>query len=335
MRFLSRIAGLTFATVAGAYLFARHFGVRPPTIFSTVVILFLLALSFAVGLGIIGYVIWLAAHNEPHPLRRLAKLPMWTPEFLARRICPVLLTFVFLGAIGPFKSLIPYVHPFAWDAAFSDLDRLIFGTDPWRLTHALIGPSGTRIVDLIYGLWFPVWTFAVIYFGCFANEAEQKRFLTALFAIWIVEGVVLATVFSSVGPCYLELIHHKYAARYAGLFPLTAPAATAEQAMLATSYASGDIGAFKGISAMPSLHVGVAFLLVLASRGWWRAAASGFCAMIFLGSIHLGWHYASDGIVAIFVTAICWRLTTYDRFEALGRRPLPQRAGGKPEEAVV
>jgi PAP2 superfamily len=301
-------------------LLAWHFGVHRPIIFSTVVILFLTTSFIGAALAIVGYVFWLAMEGEAHPVRRLIALPVWSLDFLARRVCPVLITFVFLGAIGPFKSFIPYVHPFAWDATFSDMDRLIFGTDPWKLTHAFIGPTGTRAVDMIYGLWFPVWTIAVVYFGCFASERDQRRFLTGLFTIWIIEGIVLANAFSSVGPCYLELIHHQYASRYAGLFPLAAPTTNAEQAMLAAAYASGDIGAFKGISAMPSLHVGVAFLLVLATRDWWRVAACLFCAMIFLGSVHLGWHYASDGIVAIFVTLLCWRLATYRHGRALSAR---------------
>jgi hypothetical protein len=308
VRFLSQIGVVTLVTLVGGYWLAWHFGVQSPIIFSVPVVLFLAALFFGAAFALVGYVLWLAMQGEIRPLRRLAALPLRSQEFLARRVVAAVMTFVFLGAIGPFKSLIPYVHPFAWDASFSDLDRMIFGTDPWRLTHAVIGPRGTRAVDVIYGLWFPVWTFALLYFSCFAQEAEQRRFLTALFALWIVGGIIFATIFSSAGPCYLEMIHHQYASRYSGLFPLAAPGTNAEQAMLAVSYKVGDVGAFKGISAMPSLHVGVAFLLVLASRGWWRVAASLFCTMIFLGSIHLGWHYASDGIVAAAITAFCWRL---------------------------
>lgn len=307
--FLRRLAATTTTAIVGAYWLARHFGVHPPTVFSPFTVLFLAAIFFGTALSILAYILWLAIQREPSPLRRLAELPVWSPHFLARRILPAALTFVFLGAFGSYKSLIPYMHPFAWDATFSDLDRLIFGTDPWRITHALIGRTGTRALDIIYGLWFPAWVFALVYFACISDEARQQRFITAFCAVWIVEGVVLATILSSVGPCYLQMIHSDYAPRYAGLFPLAgAPGANAAQAMLAASYKAGDIGAFKGISAMPSVHVGVAFLLVLASRGWWRVAASIFCAAIFVASIHLGWHYASDGIAAALVTALCWRL---------------------------
>jgi hypothetical protein len=336
MRFLSQMGVVTLITFLGGYLFAWHFGVPSPVIFSPFVVLFLAAVFFGLALALVGYVLWLALQGEDHPLRRLAALPICSPDFLAEKVGPAALTFVFLGAVGPFKSLIPYIHPFAWDGAFSDLDRLIFGTDPWRLTHAVIGPIGTRALDVIYGLWFPAWAFAVVYFSCLAGETEQRRFLIAFFAVWIVQGIILATTLSSVGPCYLEMIHHHYASRYSGLFPLTAPGANAAQAMLAASYKSGDISAFKGISAMPSVHVGVAFLLVLATRGWWRVAACLFWAMIFIASIHLGWHYGSDGIVASLATALCWKFACHSNcaVSETGSAALPQGVN-RPGEAIV
>lgn len=329
-RFALQLAALTFATVIGGYLLSAYFGVQSPELLSPFTILFLAAACAGATLLLTAYLLWLAVTGESHPWRRIAQLPVRSPDFLARRLVPILLTLAFLGSFGTYKSLIAYIHPFAWDAAFSDVDRLIFGTDPWRLTHAIIGRAGTRVLDLVYGLWFPAWLFTLIYFGCFASEARQRRFVIAFIAVWMVEGFVLATIFSSAGPCYLQMIHHPYAVRYQGLFPMDAPGANAAQAMLATAYRGGDIGAFKGISAMPSVHVGVAFLLVLASRGWWRVAALLFFAMIFVASVHLGWHYASDGFAASFVTAVCWQLAKHGRPASRAMTPTVDHAAGRP-----
>jgi hypothetical protein len=66
-----------------------------------------------------------------------------------------------------------------------------------------------------------------------------------------------------------------------------------------------------GISAMPSLHVGVALFAVLVAfrqsrRVWVRGIAVAYLAVIYVGSIHLGWHYASDGLVAGAGMAVIW-----------------------------
>jgi hypothetical protein len=309
MRFSVQLAAATIAIITLGHLLAYEYGAQQPVIFNAFATLFLATAGFGGAAVLGGYVGYLGLKGVKRPIAYLVGRLPDACRFGARRIAPTALTFMFLGSFGTLKSLIPLLHPFAFDGIFSDLDRLIFGTDPWRLTHAIIGGAGTRVVDLIYGLWFPAWGFAVIFFGSFAREERQRRFLVSFLLVWIVEGVILATLLSSAGPCFLELIGSPYAVRYSDLFPVDAPAAAGAQAMLAQSYRSGEVGAFLGISAMPSVHVGVAALLVMAAwpyGRWWTAAAAVFWASIFIGSVHLGWHYFVDGLLATGVTAVIW-----------------------------
>jgi membrane-associated phospholipid phosphatase len=64
-----------------------------------------------------------------------------------------------------------------------------------------------------------------------------------------------------------------------------------------------------GVSAMPSMHMATATILILAA---WRTKrlplALLFWAMTFFGSIYLGYHYAVDAPVAAAVAVICWFL---------------------------
>jgi hypothetical protein len=87
-----------------------------------------------------------------------------------------------------------------------------------------------------------------------------------------------------------------------------------------------------GISAMPSLHVTIAMLSFLAVRTYsdsivlkWVSGLFGLC--IFIGSVHLGWHYAWDGLFGIFaVIAIWWatgRFVDWVEARELGGARLP------------
>jgi hypothetical protein len=66
-----------------------------------------------------------------------------------------------------------------------------------------------------------------------------------------------------------------------------------------------------GISAMPSVHNALAALFAMASFKLNRIAGwllTFYAAFIWIGSIHLGWHYALDGIVAIALTFGIWHV---------------------------
>jgi hypothetical protein len=104
------------------------------------------------------------------------------------------------------------------------------------------------------------------------------------------------------------------------------------QDLLWESYLGAE-GMIKGISAMPSIHVGMCVLLALLAfaggkrrLGWFFAALT---ATIFLGSIELGWHYAVDGYAGAVVALATWFLA--GRLVLGGSRepglPAPDSAG--------
>jgi hypothetical protein len=63
------------------------------------------------------------------------------------------------------------------------------------------------------------------------------------------------------------------------------------------------------VSAMPSMHNASALLFALVgyqvSRFWGRALAL-HAVLIFIGSVHLAWHYAVDAYAAWALTLVIW-----------------------------
>nr|WP_321439556.1 phosphatase PAP2 family protein [uncultured Hyphomonas sp.] len=274
------------------------------------------ALMLNVGIwAVIGHAAYLLFIEKDLRLHRLAAFSasLLSRHNLYHRVLPVMLTSLFLGAFTAYKIMIPVVNPFSYDALFSDMDRMIFGTDPWRLTHALMGPEGTAFVDYVYMLWFPAFLIVPILVSLFCSLEIRKRYFFSFIGVWALLGLVLATLWSSAGPCFLELIGHPYQDRYADLLPIEgAEYANMGQAYLAWGYREGGMAIGKGISAMPSIHVSVATLYVLLARHCHRVflgLAAVFYALILFGSVHLGYHYFVDGIVGTLGTMGIWWLS--------------------------
>ena len=239
------------------------------------------------------------------------------------------------------KGLLPLLGDYHWDPVMIQLEEIVHGG---RSAMDWLGglyeyPWIIRAIDKIYILWFPVMfgTTSWVVF-CDRNRVRRLQYLWVYCVSWMVIGTGLAIALASVGPIYLkdfypDLPLNGYTAHLAALqaiheqTPLRALDIAVTLKDLWGDETKLDMNA---ISAMPSMHVAVAWLLVLygfAVRRWWVMAFMGaFFATIMVGSVVLGWHYAIDGYVSIAIITAMWAVTGW----AL-RRKMGEKAGQKPE----
>lgn len=237
------------------------------------------------------------------------------------RALPIFIGFVFFfSAFTSMKQMIPGINPFSWDAEFAALDHwLHFGIDPWRILHPVFSPPPmTYLLNLNYNIWL-VTVFAALYWQLFslANPRVRMQFFYAFFLCWIINGTLLAIIFSSAGPCFLERLtgntyynelmgHLNHAHQYFRIF------AVSTQDMVWNAASKGQSMMGGGISAMPSIHVTSALLFWLLAIALKNKYERGFClffVFILLGSVYLAWHYAVDGYLAIITTFALWRIS--------------------------
>lgn len=224
-----------------------------------------------------------------------------------------------LVSFDALKEVITRINPFSWDATFSHWDRVLgMGRLPWEWLQPLLGhPIVTVVLNFAYDFWFLIILLSLVW-EAFSPRRDRIRtqYLLAFAFVWFIAGNLLAIVFSSAGPCYfgklglwpdpyaaqMQYLHH--VARHWPLWSLNI------QDRLWDSYV-GRNGEISGISAMPSIHVTAAVLLALLGLRRNRVLGMLLCvyaAVIFLGSIHLAWHYAVDGIAGTALALLFWRM---------------------------
>lgn len=280
-----------------------------------------LLLTLTLGTGYLLTIVLATVFRTPRSSAELAgalKERVWTP-IVAERLAGIFLlgggVMVMFDVFASLKPFIPDLHPYSWDVALAEADRLLhFGRDPWRWLHALPGRDViTSLLDWTYVQWYELMVAALLVALVALPFGQRLRFFYGFVALWIVGGTLVGTLFASGGPVYYGPLTGD-PNRFRELFAYldgAAPIARSLQNRLWQAFVTpgGDFP-FEGISAMPSLHVAVAAYVMFWS---WRSSlvlrlgTALYAAIVFLGSVDLGWHYALDGYVGILIAWACWR----------------------------
>ncbi len=282
-------------------------------------------------------IIWRLALDRPGKPLRWARQRYFTRTALCRLIAsiPVLaMCAIIIPVFSSLKAMIPLFTKFEWDATFISWERtLFFGLDAWQLMQPIFGfPIVTSIIAVFYHLWV-----LLLYLGvaivaispAISNDVRRRFFLSYALA-WSLVGGFLATLLASVGPVFAEpilgipdFVPQMDYLRWANeQFPImTVPV----QDKLLEGYLTADNGLGRGISAMPSMHIAICALYWLAARETSKTAGKfffWFMMLIWIGSVHLAYHYALDGLVSLVAIWGIWKLVPY-AFKAWDALPLP------------
>jgi hypothetical protein len=205
------------------------------------------------------------------------------------------------------KPEITAVAPFWADGVYADIDRAIFGMDPWRYFAGL---------DLTFHAWAYSFFWAValsLTLVCLLARGpslERSCSLLSYFALWSIFGTIGQLLGSAAGPIFYRRIG--LGDRFMELERNIPDITMKLSDYLWQLYSARQPGVGAGISAMPSLHIATAAWIYLVFRGQrsrLAPAAALFALYMFAMSVALGWHYAIDGIVgavgALAVHVIC------------------------------
>lgn len=216
------------------------------------------------------------------------------------------------------KDMIRFVNPYSWDVLFAVWDKWVhFGRYPHEwLIDALDGRKFEGFFQHIYFNWFFVMYAAMVYnIFCDENIRRRMQFIWVMFLTWAVLGGILATVFASAGPVFYATFYKDEANVYQFLtdYMLTIKedigAVYYIQEKLMDWHNSQRILTSNAISAMPSLHIAIAWLVVLYAgqiNRWLCVLATVYLVCVTVTCVYFGFHYAIDGYASIILVSLLW-----------------------------
>lgn len=292
------------AIVGVQFLAALAIGVAVGYSFTIPILKMAEGLAFALVMSALGFAlvrtIYFAAIREADPVPRL----LGELRDSAIVIPALLLSAAQTTVLSWLKNMLPHVSGFWADPPLAELDRLIFGVDPWRLALKL---SDGEPLQTIYATWpfvVPVAFIAV----AFAPESRIKA--RAMISYFLIVGAVGLGQFllPAAGPIYYEAVGH--GSRFADLPIMADTRIWADYLWSSYSQAANRPGS--GISAMPSGHVAISVWIALCLASYFprlKWAGRGYVAVIWFGSVYLGWHYAVDGLVSLAIAVAAYRIS--------------------------
>ena len=242
-------------------------------------------------------------------------------------VASIVLCSAFTFMFSMVKTQFPAAMPFWADDLFTRLDQLLhFGQNP-RDFLQFMGWFGVSSLEKFYlnGWVFIATFFPALLIAFDPDEIRTRQFILLWAACWIVLGNLLALTFMSAGPIFVELVPGVDPDVHADVVGLLAREDAAFLLDLRNNlwdaYANGSKMVGTGISAFPSVHVGMAtvFGLYLIRLGHdlraqdaalhrhvpmhWAGTVAGvlIIAIFLVLSVYLTLHYAVDGYASLIV----------------------------------
>lgn len=222
------------------------------------------------------------------------------------------------------KRLIPLTRPFDWDIALMEFDYTIhFHRHPWLLFSSILQNNlAILLIDRLYIIWFILLHSFTFWLSWSKRRIIRMQFFVCNVLILFIIGNVLATAFSSAGPCYYAKVtgiiqNNPYNTLMDQLYEIDKKEslfALNLQQRLWDNYIYQKENAHENISAMPSVHLAYATLFALTASTvtfYFGLIFWAYVAIIQVGSVILGWHYAIDGYFSIVFTVGLWKLAGF------------------------
>lgn len=242
---------------------------------------------------------------------------------------------VFSSAKMFLKSSIPDIIPFSLDRSFMALDRFLHGgVDPYQLLISYLAhPLPNMVINVTYVGWIVLVCFCM-FLAAFSRDDRPngdggagRTYLLGYILIWMFGGNLMALLLSSAGPVFYQNLGlgDDFVPLRSTLESLHAVSPVWALEIQDTLWARYAEGMNVGISAMPSMHLATSTLMALYAFRHSRALGLAMCvfvAIILIGSVYLGWHYAVDGYAGILLGIagwyFGWRLAVWSHRKPVG-----------------